>query len=151
MTSNSSVSGQGGCPAPFLEAQLFSSTGGCMLSALSLSEIAADRILVIDGRFCSPVGSISCCLPCPQTEWLYPDNFDTVTHSANWLNVASMVCSAFLLLSFAFLPVSKTHRHYLSICLTQVLSKSLIDCSWDSLSHLVRNLINASMLSLPTT
>jgi hypothetical protein len=32
--------------------------------------------------------------------------------------VASMVCSAFLLLSFAFLPVSKTHRHYLSICLT---------------------------------
>ena len=118
MTSNSSVSGQGGCPAPFLEAQLFSSTGGCMLSALSPSKIAADQILVIDGRFCSPVGSITCCLPCPQTEWLYPDNFDTVTKSANWLNVASMVCSAFLLLSFAFLPVSKTHRHYLSICLT---------------------------------
>lgn len=36
---------------------------------------------------------------------------------ANWVNVAAMASSAFLLLSFAFLPVKWTHRHYLSICL----------------------------------
>ncbi|KAM3088373.1 hypothetical protein ACMFMG_000018 [Clarireedia jacksonii] len=29
-----------------------------------------------------------------------------------------MICSAFLLVSFAFLPVDKTNRHYLSVCLT---------------------------------
>ena len=29
-----------------------------------------------------------------------------------------MVCSMFLIVSFAFLPVDKTHRHYLSVCLT---------------------------------
>jgi hypothetical protein len=74
-------------------------------------------VLVTTGRFCSNVGTITCCLPCPQTEWLYPDSFDAMTKSASWINVAGMVCSMFLLISFAFLPVGKTHRHYLSVCL----------------------------------
>jgi hypothetical protein len=30
---------------------------------------------------------------------------------------AGIVCTAFLFLSWAVLPVEKTHRHYLSICL----------------------------------
>lgn len=80
-------------------------------------ELGADDTIDVDGRFCSGLLGISCCLPCPQTEWLYPDNFDTITKSASWVNVAGMICSMFLLISFAFLPVSKTHRHYLSICL----------------------------------
>ncbi|AEO70061.1 uncharacterized protein THITE_2120943 [Thermothielavioides terrestris NRRL 8126] len=38
--------------------------------------------------------------------------------AANWVAVASTVCCVFLLLSWAVLPVDKTYRHYLSICLT---------------------------------
>lgn len=72
---------------------------------------------VTQGRFCSDILGPSCCLPCPQTEWLYPDNFNTITDSASWVNVASMICSVFLIISFAVLPIEKTHRHYLSVCL----------------------------------
>jgi hypothetical protein len=75
--------------------------------------------IVVGGRFCSEVTpGLSCCLPCPQTEWLYPNNFDTISSAANWVNVAGMVCTVFLLTSFAFLPVKQTHRHYLTICLS---------------------------------
>ena len=79
--------------------------------------IRADNVIVVTGRFCSDLLPVECCLPCPQTEWLYPDNFTTITDSADWINVAGMFCSVFLLVSFACLPVEKTHRHYLSICL----------------------------------
>lgn len=61
---------------------------------------------------------ISCCLPCPLTAWAYPDNFDTMGIAADWVAVASTVCCVFLLLSWLVLPIDKTHRHYLSICLT---------------------------------
>lgn len=37
---------------------------------------------------------------------------------ANWVNVAALLSSTFLLLSFALLDTKWTHRHYLSICLT---------------------------------
>lgn len=37
---------------------------------------------------------------------------------ANWVNVAALLSSAFLLFSFAILDTKWTHRHYLSICLT---------------------------------
>jgi hypothetical protein len=87
--------------------------------------------IVISGRFCSDLLPIECCLPCPSTEWLYPDNFNTITDSANWINVASAICSVFLVASFAFLPVEKTHRHYLSVCLaigTLVMSVSNHHC-----------------------
>jgi hypothetical protein len=40
-----------------------------------------------------------------------------LTKSANWINVASLAALVFLLASFAFLPIGKTHRHYLSVCL----------------------------------
>lgn len=40
-----------------------------------------------------------------------------MTTVMDWINVAGMICTVFLLLSFAFLPVKKTHRHYLSVCL----------------------------------
>jgi hypothetical protein len=75
-------------------------------------------LLVIAGRMCQPFAGIHCCLPCPKTDWLYPDNFNTITDAANWVNVASMVCTMFVLISWAVLPVEKTHRHYLSICLS---------------------------------
>lgn len=43
--------------------------------------------------------------------------FEHRTEIANWVNVAALILTVFLLLSFAVLPVKWTHRHYLSICL----------------------------------
>ena len=93
----------------------------------------------IPGRFCAPLpstsGDVVCCLPCPQTDWIYPDSmavfsdvvpwltrcfpdFSRLTRVANYLNIVGMTCSIFLLASFIFLPITKTHRHYLSVSLT---------------------------------
>ena len=57
-------------------------------------------------------------MPCPMTDWAYPDSFNTVGVAAGWVAVVSIICCIFLLLSWAFLPVEKTNRHYMSICLT---------------------------------
>lgn len=53
-----------------------------------------------------------------MSDWAYPDNFNTLITAADWVAVASTVCCVFLLLSWLLLPIEKTHRHYLSICLT---------------------------------
>ncbi|KAI1390134.1 uncharacterized protein F4822DRAFT_225210 [Hypoxylon trugodes] len=92
---------RGGCPAPFFNELMFPTSGGH-----------------VEGRLCSPIGRLSCCIPCPMTDWTYPDNFTTATTAANWVNVVGMICCAFLLISWIVLPVEKTHRHYLSISLT---------------------------------
>ncbi|EKJ75413.1 hypothetical protein NXS19_000631 [Fusarium pseudograminearum] len=89
------------CPPPFYDAAIFPDTGG-----------------FIDGRLCKQIGSTVCCLPCPMTDWVYPERFETLTSVANWVSLASQICCIFLLLSWACLPVEKTNRHYLSICLT---------------------------------
>ncbi|KAI0383711.1 hypothetical protein F5Y04DRAFT_19411 [Hypomontagnella monticulosa] len=99
---NSSISAlRGGCPAPFFNELSFPTEGGH-----------------VEGRLCSPLGPLSCCIPCPMTDWAYPDNFNTATAAADWINVAGMICCGFLLISWIVLPVEKTHRHYLSISLT---------------------------------
>ncbi|KAI0446830.1 hypothetical protein F4803DRAFT_454592 [Xylaria telfairii] len=90
-----------GCLAPFFAEASFPAKGG-----------------YVAGRLCSNLTGESCCLPCPLTDWVYPDNFKTATQSADWVNVVGMVGCAFLLLSWIVLPVERTHRHYLSICLT---------------------------------
>lgn len=46
------------------------------------------------------------------------EGFVRRTEVANWLNVAALVATVFLLLSFCILPKKWTHGHYLSICLT---------------------------------
>jgi hypothetical protein len=68
------------CPVPFLQEDLFPSTGGCtapLIIAGLLLWTLADRVgfclLVIGGRYCQPVGDISCCLPCPIAAWTYGD------------------------------------------------------------------------------
>lgn len=95
---------RGLCPAPFYQEDVFPSEGG-----------------FISGRFCkmtpTVMGNISCCLPCPATDWTYSDGFIQRTQAANWLNLAALVANIFCLLSFLILPVKWTHRHYLSICL----------------------------------
>ncbi|KAI1421008.1 hypothetical protein F5Y12DRAFT_790609 [Xylaria sp. FL1777] len=102
MESNQTLAGlHTGCYLPFFNEAAFPTEGG-----------------YIAGRLCSNLTGTSCCLPCPLTDWVYPDNFKTVTQSADWVNVAGMVGCGFLLLSWLVLPVERTHRHYLSICLT---------------------------------
>ncbi|KAH9909317.1 hypothetical protein F4778DRAFT_224187 [Xylariomycetidae sp. FL2044] len=98
---NSTEALRGGCPAPFFNEMMFPVDGGH-----------------VDGRLCSLLGTRSCCLPCPMTDWAYPDDFDGSTAAANWITVVSLIACAFLLLSWVVLPVEKTHRHYLSISLT---------------------------------
>lgn len=91
------------CPAPFLQDILYTDGG------------------FIEGRICSPNPlnpNVTCCLPCPLTDWAYPDSFETMGLAANWVAVASTICCLFLLISWAVLPVDKTFRHYLSISLT---------------------------------
>ncbi len=53
-----------------------------------------------------------------MTDWVYPDSFKTLELAADWVAVISTICCVALLLSWGILPVEKTHRHYLSICLT---------------------------------
>ena len=47
--------------------------------------------LVLEGRVCNAFGGVTCCLPCPMTDWVYPDNFGQLTSVANWLCVAGMI------------------------------------------------------------
>ncbi|KAJ9615864.1 hypothetical protein H2200_001941 [Cladophialophora chaetospira] len=103
MSASSNFGGQ--CPRPFLQESLFPSDGG-----------------FVTGRFCMPISqlqpNLTCCLPCPLTDWVYSDGFESRTEIANWVNVVALLFSAYLLLSFVILPVKYTHRHYLSVCLT---------------------------------
>ncbi|EHY59374.1 G protein-coupled receptor gprM [Exophiala dermatitidis] len=95
---------RGLCPAPFLQESVFPDTGG-----------------FTPGRFCMPLPdlhNLTCCLPCPLSDWAYSDGFESRTEIANWVNVAAFILSVYLILSFAILPVKFTHRHYLSVCLT---------------------------------
>jgi len=52
--------------------------------------------------------------------------FTVIPKAAKWLNVAGMVCSISILMTFFVLPVSRTSRHYLTVglvaavCLLQV-------------------------------
>lgn len=113
---------RGFCPPPFFQEELFANmTTGCELQRPCASrEYCINATLpVLPGRLCSKTApNIHCCLPCPSTDWLYPDSFHTITQVSSWINVAGLASTLFLLLSFACLPVEKTHRHYLSICLT---------------------------------
>lgn len=77
------------------------------------------KTTVVEGRVCQTITeNVHCCLPCPMTEWVYPDSFNTMTDVANWIAAASVLGCSFLLMSWVALPVEKTNRHYLSICLT---------------------------------
>lgn len=68
------------------------------------------------GRLCQELGpGVTCCLPCPITDWVYPDYFQTGSDVASWVSVVGAICCVFLLISYAALPTEKTGRHYLSI------------------------------------
>ncbi|KAI5375043.1 hypothetical protein J4E82_006343 [Alternaria postmessia] len=88
-----------GCPAPFYNVKQFGFDG------------------FVDGRFCAPYGQSVCCLPCPLTDFLYPESFNTAYRVAEALNVAGLICLVILLITYPVLPADKTRRHYLSYCL----------------------------------
>ncbi|KAF3001987.1 hypothetical protein E8E13_007877 [Curvularia kusanoi] len=91
---------RGFCPPPFYDQKAFGQDG------------------FTAGRFCADSGlGITCCLPCPMTDFLYPPEFNTWYRVAEALNVAGLVCLIFLMISFIVLPAEKTRRHYLSYCL----------------------------------
>ncbi|KAK5126446.1 hypothetical protein LTR85_010682 [Meristemomyces frigidus] len=90
------------CPAPFLAASNYPATGG-----------------ELSGRFCATItDSLTCCLPCPITDWVFKDDFKTQAPAANYLSVASFVCNILLLLTFIVLPEEQSHKHYLSVGVT---------------------------------
>lgn len=72
---------------------------------------------------CQPLtDDLTCCLPCPITDWVYPDSFSTLSDVASWISVVGTVACLFLLVSYAFLPVEKTNRHYLSISIVSAVA-----------------------------
>ncbi|KAF2459702.1 hypothetical protein BDY21DRAFT_176427 [Lineolata rhizophorae] len=91
---------RGACPPPFLDVSQFSVDGGFTA-----------------GRFCAPTGQATCCLPCPATDWIYPRGFVTWYKVAESINGLGLALCLFLLISYMVLPIEKTRRHYLSVCL----------------------------------
>ncbi|TKA83893.1 hypothetical protein B0A55_00108 [Friedmanniomyces simplex] len=96
---------RGNCLAPFYDVSAFPSEGG-----------------FVAGRFCAPItgllpGNPTCCLPCPVTDWVYSESFNTYGAVAEWLNVVGLILLSFMLVSYIVLPAQKTRSHYLSICL----------------------------------
>ncbi|KAF2657961.1 hypothetical protein K491DRAFT_565293, partial [Lophiostoma macrostomum CBS 122681] len=89
------------CTPPLLDEALFSKTGGYQ-----------------PGRYCG-LGSFedgtTCCFPCPIQDYLYPPEWKQQLRVPNYLSILSVILCCFLLLSFAVLPASHTHRHYLSV------------------------------------
>ena len=103
MATNTTLS----CPAPFLSESDYPGSGGFQA-----------------GRFCGQVvAGLSCCLPCPVAQWVFSDDFYHKLEIAYWFNVPSLVCQVFLLLTYAVLPVEKSHRHYLSagLCVSMIM------------------------------
>ena len=146
MNSSALISLRGGCPAPFYSEASFANTGGCMSPTLippcpkqlhrvvganltscshrwsSLSGIWSAHVLfaMSSRRLVRPsIYGLCNKLSSNKARYsVYPDSFSTVTTAANWLSVVGALSALFLLVSWAFLPVDRTSRHYLSISLT---------------------------------
>ncbi|KAI9841323.1 MAG: hypothetical protein M1838_003618 [Thelocarpon superellum] len=90
------------CPPPFLSEASFPPKGG-----------------YIAGRYCAKLDITlyqSCCLPCPQTDWVYSDSFPHANTAVNWIAVVSLICSVFLLASSALLSAEQSRRYYITTC-----------------------------------
>jgi len=70
------------------------------------------------GRFCGPVGTVRCCLPCPLENWVYSDQFIYNVRVAYWFNVPALGGQVFLLLGFVILKPVHSRVHYLSVGLS---------------------------------
>ncbi|RDI88625.1 DNA repair protein [Venturia inaequalis] len=86
------------CKEPFLEELLFAKTGGYTL-----------------GRFCSQIGNVTCCLPCPMDKYVYDDDFLGHLDNLTYVAIPSVILCVFLVFSWIVLPKSRTKRHYLHL------------------------------------
>ncbi|KAK8162867.1 hypothetical protein IWX90DRAFT_254601 [Phyllosticta citrichinensis] len=97
------MSGLANCPPPFLNRANFGDGG------------------YTSGRLCANVSDaysdLECCLPCPITDWIFSDSFESAYKVTEALNLVGLIGCLFLLVSWLFLPVANTRRHYLSVCL----------------------------------
>ena len=112
---NTTLDLRGSCPPPFFDLAQFG-FDGCMYSIGNQLTDDADFV-VTEGRFCAPIPlepGLSCCLPCPASDYLYPEKFKGWYRAAEALNLVGLACMVFLLLTFVCLPAEKTRRHYLS-------------------------------------
>ena len=65
---------RGACPPPFYDQAQFG-YDGCKYLATTLLHVLTST--VVAGRFCAPVDpskGLFCCLPCPLSDFLYPDS-----------------------------------------------------------------------------
>jgi len=69
--------------------------------------------LILSGPYGTPPLLLSSGLD--LTVWT---GFQKMIHSTVYVNLISVVCCCFLLLSFGVLPIEATRRHYLSVSLT---------------------------------
>ena len=44
-------------------------------------------------------------------------DFKTISTVTSWINVAGLACTVLLLVTYFALPIQKTSRHYLTVCL----------------------------------
>ncbi|KAL4759130.1 uncharacterized protein BDW70DRAFT_161911 [Aspergillus foveolatus] len=97
MASNSSSVS---CPVPFIAEISIGDTGGYLA-----------------GRWCEPqlVGNetVSCCFPCPFTDWQYSDGLGN--EMVPWLALVVLVFVVIGALTYILLPAEDTRRHYLVI------------------------------------
>lgn len=71
------------------------------------------------GRICAPFGvagkTLSCCLPCPVTDWIYSSDFPNNVRAANRLAIVAIVLEVFVLVTYASLPIEESRRDYLNV------------------------------------
>ncbi|KAL4733412.1 hypothetical protein BDV11DRAFT_213946 [Aspergillus similis] len=88
------------CPAPFIAELSVGNTGGYLA-----------------GRWCEPqvVGNetVSCCFPCPFTDWQYSDGLGN--EMVPWLALIVLIFVVIGALTYILLPAEDTRRHYLVI------------------------------------
>ncbi|KAL5335563.1 hypothetical protein BJX70DRAFT_401462 [Aspergillus crustosus] len=87
------------CPDPFIAELAIGENGGYLA-----------------GRWCTPytVGdeAVSCCFPCPFTDWRYPDGL--ASDIVPWIGLAVLILMVISALTYILLPTSETQRHYLT-------------------------------------
>lgn len=126
------------CPPPFVDLADFPYTGGCTSIRASTNSVVEMLIPYNSPEWptvCSVSYGAHSVLPAVpldrlgipgwyavklcthKTKLMNLADFNRLTGVANWLNVGSTACTALLLLSLLVLPVQKTSRHYLTVCL----------------------------------
>lgn len=110
---------RGTCPAPFFDLSQFPQNSGCEYFTARPDLRVLTVVSDAKGRICAelPGKDMSCCLPCPAADWIYPENFYMMTRIPGFIALGSIGFCAFLLLAFIVLPVETTKRHYLNTCL----------------------------------